>query len=103
MGVHNRVSVVNSHRIISVFFLNLLDILSDFIKGLLPTDAFPSTLSTLNRMPETIRIFVKILEGCCFGANTALTKDIVFVPPDRQDLFSLNTNFNPTHRLTDIA
>ena len=61
---------------------NAFEILRYFVKGFIPTDAFPTVGSPANRMLESIFVVMKILKGDSFWTDVAAAERIVFVAPN---------------------
>jgi hypothetical protein len=60
----------------------------------------PLIAPTNHRQPQTVWVFMKILQRRGFGADIPLTERVVLIAFDRQNLAIFMPDFNATSRLT---
>src|SRR6266480_6577990 len=101
--VNGGITKIRCDRIPAVLSVDAFEVLRNFVKSFVPSNALPTILSTTNGMFEPIFIVVNVLQGDRLRADVAATEWIVLVTSDVQALVGPHSDFDPTHSFGEIA
>ena len=101
--MHGRISDIYSHAVPAMFLLNSFEVLRHLIESFIPFNLLPSIAGPSNRLFESVRIVMDILQGNRFRADVPMAEDIVSIALDAQRSIGLRIDLNTTHCFADIA
>src|SRR6266566_5097039 len=101
--VNGGITKIRCDCIPAVLFIDALEVLRNFVKSFVPSNALPAILCTTSGMFEPIFIVVNVLQGDGLRADVAATEWIVFVTADVQTLVGPHSDFDPTHSFGEIT
>jgi hypothetical protein len=97
------ITKISCEGIPTVNSMDALEVLSDLIKSLFPSEALPTIRSAAYGISQAVLIIVKVLQGRSLRADVTAAEWVVFITANVQTFAGLNSDLDPTDRFAEIA
>src|SRR5687767_5305157 len=96
--MHSRISEISGDCVLSALRLNFSDRAPDLVKRLRPTDALPAAARSSDRISQTVRVRVNILQRHRFRTDISATERIILISADVESSVVAYYKLNNAHR-----